>query len=173
MVLCSPPLARARSWNGLVQGNHVQDGDVRLSREGLSGVRDSSGTVSVSESSGSIVGGRMFERSAPAAPEQGLDRAWVAARAHDALLFGGNNGHLVDRQPAGRGGGGVGGDGWRRGYREADQLRLLDSIVRGRYCVQSNLVGQAGRAFITEVVWTCLLQWNFRFARVLAWFLCE
>lgn len=101
------------------------------------------GSVSVSESSGSIVNQRMFERSAPAAPGGGLDRAWMACQAHDGLLFEKEGGE-------GRAGGGLGG-GLRRGYREADQLRLLDNIVRGKYDLEESTVSAVGADFISKV----------------------
>ena len=139
-----------------------------------------SGSVSVSESSGSIVNKRMFERSAPPAPGGprgvGLDRAWLAGQAHQALLFG--KGGENDEYQAeirtgdvsgkgvggaggggGGGGGGVGGWGWggvadagrRRGHREADQLKLLDAIARGVYEVEESCVGEVGADFIAQV----------------------
>lgn len=136
-------------------------------------------SVSVSESSGSIVNKRMFERSAPPAPGGprglGLDRAWLVGQAHQALLFGKGGEHdeyqaeiRTGKDAAGAAGGrggegaGAGGraGGWggaadaagrRRGHREADQLKLLDAIVRGVYEVEESCVGGVGADFIAQV----------------------
>lgn len=141
-----------------------------------SSIVNTSFSVSVSESSGSIVNKRIFERSAPPAPGGshgvGLDRAWLAGQAHQALLFGkgGENDEYqmeirtgdVSGKGVGRGGGGGGGGagGWggaadaggrRRGHREADQLKLLDGIVRGVYEVEESCVGAVGADFIAQV----------------------
>lgn len=101
---------------------------------------------SVSESSGSIVNQRMFERSAPAAPGCGLDRAWIARQSHQDLLFG-------KEDEAGRGGYGPGGrrGARRRGHKEADQMKLLDNIARGQYDVCEDFVGDVGADFIAQV----------------------
>lgn len=136
---------------------HESDGTAAAIHGGRTGDSHGLSSGSVSESSGSIVGDRMFERSAPAAPGAGLDRAWLAGRAaHQALVYGkgiaGGNGH-------GNGDDGDVGGGWlgdvagagRRGYRAADQMRLLDNIARGRYTADEVLVGEQGRSFISQV----------------------
>lgn len=102
-------------------------------------------SVSISESSGSIVNRRMFERSAPAAPGGGLEGAWLAGQPHEALLLGEEDEEgRVDGGHAWRGKG-------RRGHSEADQLRLLDNIVRGKYRIQRDRVGDVGVDFIQQV----------------------
>ena len=143
-----------------------------------------SGSGSVSESSGSIVNKRMFERSAPPAPGGprgvGLDRAWLAGRAHQAVLFGkgGENdechAEMRTSDVSGKGVGGAGGGGgrgggglgWgrmadagrRREHREADQLKLLDAIARGVYEVEESCVGEVGADFIAQVWWCACIQ---------------
>lgn len=100
---------------------------------------------SVSESSGSIVNRRMFERSAPAAPGGGLEGAWLAGQPYHALLLGEEDEEgRVDCVHAWRGKG-------RRGDNEADQLKLLDNIVRGRYRIRRDRVGDVGVDFIQQV----------------------
>lgn len=100
---------------------------------------------SVSESSGSIVNRRMFERSAPAAPGGGLEGAWLAGQPYQALLLGEEYEEgRVDCGHAWRGKG-------RRGGSESDQLKLLDNIVRGRYRIRRDRVGDVGVDFIQQV----------------------
>lgn len=162
----SPPLKRARSWDGLLQvprghwyhhrhrkrpyGEPGGAADPDASDDDDGDDDSMSGTASVSESSGSVVQGRIFERSAPPGPGQGLDRAWLAARAHNALIFGGRNGDDNDLGEPGWASG-VGAHAWRKGYREQEQIQLLNSIVRGRYRMKGKVVGPAGRRFIAQV----------------------
>ncbi|CAM9963567.1 unnamed protein product, partial [Scytosiphon promiscuus] len=120
----SPKLVTPRSWDGVVREDYAprinsdrHDGGGGGGTNSLSSniraypgdsnvegfclsVDNRSSTLSVSESSGSIVtNNRMFERSAPpaagggsadgaAAGRRGLDRAWLVGQAHQALLFG-------------------------------------------------------------------------------------
>lgn len=86
--LCScnhfrPELNSARSWNGVVRGKRLV---ANSGGEKISG--SDAESDSVSESSGSIVNRRMFERSAPAAPGGGLEGAWLAGQPYQALLLG-------------------------------------------------------------------------------------
>eukprot|EP00903_Cladosiphon_okamuranus_P013816 g12858.t1 len=192
----SPKLVVPRSWNGVVREgkhssspaaeNHSDSNTANYNPEEIiisssssrrRSIVNASFSVSVSESSGSIVNKRMFERSAPPAPGgslgMGLDRAWLAGQAHQALLFGkgGENdeyqaeirtGDVSGKGVRGGGGGGGGGaGGWggvadaggrRRGHREADQLKLLDAIVRGVYEVEESCVGEVGVDFIAKLL---------------------
>ena len=168
----SPKLALSRSWDGVVReqrtevtgskvnkyttittdnsnnNDNLNDYTYTSSRSGGGGGWSGGGSSgSVSESSGSIVNQRMFERSAPAAPGCGLDRAWIARQSHQDLLFGkedeegraGYNGPGGRRKPR------------RRGHKEAEQMRLLDNIARGLYEVCQDFVGDDGADFISQV----------------------
>lgn len=112
-----------------------------------------SGSYGVSESSGSIVNCRMFERSAPAGPGGGLDRAWLMGQVNQALLNGMDDSDEVEGVALGRGGGRSGGRGGRRGYSRANQLVLLDNIARGKFSVRKDWVGSAGADFISQVLY--------------------
>lgn len=161
---------RSRPTNGGSRRGRESDGygysdhDATSSSSSISGSTGEGGSLSVSESSGSIVNKRMFERSAPPAPGGGLDRAWLAGQAHQALLFGKggeNDEYQAERRTGeghgiagggGRGAGGGGGGGRRRrGHREQDQLKLLEAVVRGGYEVEEGCVGEVGADFISQV----------------------
>ncbi|CAM9806543.1 unnamed protein product [Ectocarpus sp. 8 AP-2014] len=187
----SPKLVVPRSWDGVVREEYVRksnannrsrptDGGSRrrwrerdgygcsdhdATSSGSSGTTGGGASLSVSESSGSIVNKRMFERSAPPAPGGGLDRAWLAGQAHQALLFGKggeNDEYQAERRTGqghgiagggGRGAGGGGGGGRRRrGHREQDQLKLLEAVVRGGYEVEEGCVGEVGADFISQLL---------------------
>ncbi|CBN75324.1 Ca2+/calmodulin-dependent protein kinase I-like protein [Ectocarpus siliculosus] len=189
----SPKLVVPRSWDGVVREDYVRksnannrsrlanggsrrrrretdgcgysDHDATSSSSSGSGSTGEGGTLSVSESSGSIVNKRMFERSAPPAPGGGLDRAWLAGQAHQALLFGKggeNDEYQAERRTGeghgiagggGRGAGGGGGGGRRRrGHREQDQLKLLEAVVRGGYEVEEGCVGGVVADFISQLL---------------------
>lgn len=160
-----PLLKRARSWDGLMPeapSGATDPSAAAAAGEVTHGSRMgiinnlhhhrhhgySSG--SVSESSGSIVGGRMFERSAPAAPGAGLDRAWLAGQAAQHALARGKGGIEAGLDDGGDGDRECG--GWRRGgYRAADHMKMLDNIARGIYSFEARFVGEEGQAFISQV----------------------
>ncbi|CAN0450087.1 unnamed protein product [Ectocarpus sp. 12 AP-2014] len=187
----SPKLVVPRSWDGVVREEYARKSNAnnrsRLANGGSrrrrrreshgcgysdddattssssSGSTGEGGSLSVSESSGSVVNKRMFERSAPPAPGGGLDRAWLAGQAHQALLFGKggeNDEYQAERRTgeghgiAGGGGRGAGGEGVRRrrGHREQDQLKLLEAVVRGGYEVEEGCVGEVGADFISQLL---------------------
>ncbi|CAM9754955.1 unnamed protein product [Ectocarpus sp. 4 AP-2014] len=155
---------RRRESDGCGYSDHdATSSSSSSSSGGGGGSTGKGGSLSVSESSGSIVNKRMFERSAPPAPGGGLDRAWLAGQAHQALLFGKggeNDEYQAERQTgeghgiAGGGGRGAGGGGGRRrrGHREQDQLKLLEAVVRGAYEVEEACVGEVGADFISQLL---------------------